>query len=406
MNRRFQFTVVVSSACIVGLLLFGAVRGRSAAPEAPYTHLGVYEEVLSRIQTQYVEDPDLKSVTMGAINGMLESLDPFASYLDADQYKQYQAAKANPKPDVGLSLSKGLGLMIVVDTVPNSAAAKAGLTTGDVVESINNISTRDMPLAFAGLLLQGDAGTSVELSVLRTNRQEPQKVTLARGPVTFPPVSSRLVSDPGKDPVGLIGTTTLDAARVRDITQKIADLQRQGAKRYLLDLRHCSTGAPEEGVALANLFQDKGLLGYSQGQKSKRQDFQASASKAVTKLPVTVLTNRATTGACEVAAAALVETKRAEVVGERTFGDAAVRSSVPLDDGGAVILATAKFYGPDGKTIQGNGVTPTVPQLESEPVPVLDDDTVPDSQDAAPPPAKTGPDLILQKGLETVQQAK
>lgn len=405
MNRRFQFTVVVSSACIVGLLLFGAVRGRSAAPEAPYTHLGVYEEVLSRIQTQYVEEPDLKAVTLGAINGMLESLDPFASYLNADQYKQYQAAKANPKPSAGIYLSKGLGLMIVVDTVANSSAAKAGLTTGDVVESINNISTRDMPLAFAEILMQGDPGTSVELSVLRTNRQDPQKVVLDRTAVAFPPVSSRLISDPGKDPVGLIGTTTLDAARVRDISQKIADLQRQGAKRYLLDLRHCSTGSPDEGIALANLFQDKGLLGYSQGQKSRRQDFDAAPAKAVTKLPVTVLTNRATTGACEVTAAALLETKRADVVGERTFGDAAVRNAVPLDDGSAVILATAKFYGPDGKAIQGNGVTPSVPQLESEPVAVLDEDTVPDTPDT-PPPAKTGPDLILQKGLETVQQAK
>lgn len=405
MNRRFQFTVVISSACIVGLLLFGAVRGRSAAPEAPYTHLGVYEEVLSRIQTQYVEEPDLKAVTLGAISGMLESLDPFASYLNADQYKQYQAAKASPKPTVGLYLSKGLGLMIVVDTVPNSAAAKAGLTTGDVVESINNVSTRDMPLAFGEILLQGDAGTSVELSVLRTNRQDPQKVVLDRAQVSFPPVSSRLVSDPGKDPVGVIGTNTLDAARVRDISQKIADLGRQGAKRYLLDLRHCSTGDPEQGIALANLFQDKGLLGYSQGQKSKREDFQASASKAVTKLPVAVLTDRATTGACEVAAAGLLETKRAEVVGERTFGDAAVRSAVPLDDGSAVILATAKFYGPDGKTIQGNGVVPTVPQLETEPVAPIDPETLPDAQDTAPQP-KAGPDLILQKGLETIQKAK
>jgi carboxyl-terminal processing protease len=406
MNRPFHFTVVISSACIAGLLLFGAVRGHSAAPETPYTHLAVYEEVLSRIQTQYVEEPDMKSVTMGAINGMLEALDPFASYLNADQYKQYLAAKANPKAGVGLFLAKGLGLMIVADAVPGSSAAKAGLSTGDVVESINNISTRDMPLAFAEIILQGEPGTSVEMSVLRSSRQEPQKTVLTRAPVVFPPVSARLVTDQGPEPVGVISTLTLDAARVRDIGQKVSDLEKQGAKRFLLDLRHCATGAPEDGVALANLFVDKGLIAYSQGQKVTRQDYQASASKVVTKLPLVVLTNRATAQAAEVAAAALLESKRAEVVGERTFGDAALRNAIKLDDGSAVILSVAKFYGPDGKAIQGVGVTPSIPQLETEAAPVLDDDTVPDAQDVPPPAPKSGPDLILQKGFDSVRQAK
>jgi carboxyl-terminal processing protease len=406
MNRRFQFTVVFSSACIAGLLLFGAARGRSAAPEAPYTHLGVYEEVLSRIQTQYVEEPDMKSVTAGAINGMLESLDPFASYLNADQYKQYLAAKANPKAGVGLYLAKGLGLMVVADAVPGSPAARAGLSTGDVVESINNISTRDMPLAFAEIMLQGDPGSTVEMSVLRASRQDPQKTVLTRGPVVFPPVAARMVTDQGPDPVGVISTVTLDAARVKEIAQKLSDLEKQGAKRFILDLRHCSTGAPEDGVALANLFLDKGLIAYSQGQKSSRQDYQAAAAKDVTKLPMVVLTNRATAEAAEITAAALLESKRADVVGERTFGDAAIRNAIKLDDGSAVILSTAKFYGPDGKAIQGVGVTPSVPQLETESAPVVEDDTVPEAQDAAPPPSKPGPDLILQKGFETVKQAK
>jgi carboxyl-terminal processing protease len=406
MNRRFQFTVVVSSACIAGLLLFGAARGRSAAPEAPYTHLGVYEEVLSRIQTQYVEEPDMKSVTAGAINGMLESLDPFASYLNADQYKQYLAAKANPKAGVGLYLAKGLGLMVVADAVPGSPAAKAGLSTGDVVESINNISTRDMPLAFAEIMLQGDPGSTVEMSVLRASRQDPQKTVLTRGPVVFPPVAARLVTDQGADPVGVISTVTLDAARVKEIGQKVTDLEKQGAKRFILDLRHCSTGAPEDGVALANLFLDKGLIAYSLGQKSPRQDYQAAAAKDITKLPMVVLTNRATAEAAEITAAALLESKRADVVGERTFGDAAIRSAIKLDDGSAVILSIAKFYGPDGKAIQGVGVTPSVPQLETEAAPVVDDDTTPDAPDATPPAAKAGPDLILQKGFESVKLAK
>src|SRR5437879_7143778 len=166
MNRRFQFALVASSACVVALLLFGAVYGRSASTDSPYTHLGVYSEVLSRIKADYVEEPDMKAVTLGAINGMLESLDPYASYLNAAQYKQYVQTKDANKANVGLVLSKRFGYVGVVDAAPGSPAAKAGLTTGDVIESINNVSTRDMPLAFAELLLQGDNGSSIEMSVL------------------------------------------------------------------------------------------------------------------------------------------------------------------------------------------------------------------------------------------------
>src|SRR5579863_4976351 len=259
MTRRFQFAVVGFSTVIVAVLLFGAGYVRSAPPDGPITHLGVYSEVLSRIQMDYVEEPDMKVVTAGAINGMLEALDPFASYLNADQYKQYLAAKANPKAGVGLYLAKGLGLMVVADAVPGSPAAKAGLSTGDVVESINNISTRDMPLAFAEIMLQGDPGSTVEMSVLRASRQDPQKTVLTRAQVVFPPVAARLATDQGADPIGVISTVTLDAPRVKEIGQKVSDLEKQGAKRFILDLRHCSTGAPEDGVALANLFMDKGL---------------------------------------------------------------------------------------------------------------------------------------------------
>src|SRR5271169_2619745 len=160
MNRRFQFAVVASSTCLVLLLLFGAVHGRSASPDTPYSNLGVYSEVLARIKADYVEEPDMKAVTLGAINGMLESIDPYASYLNADQYKQYLKAKDSKKADVGLVLSKRFGYMGVVDALPGSPAGKAGLGTGDVIETISNVSTRDMPLAFAELLLQGDAGST------------------------------------------------------------------------------------------------------------------------------------------------------------------------------------------------------------------------------------------------------
>jgi carboxyl-terminal processing protease len=398
MTRRFQLAVVASSTVLVALLLFGAVYGRSASADSPYTHLGVYSEVLSRIKADYVEEPDMKAVTLGAINGMLESIDPYASYLNSDQYKQYLKAKDTVKPSVGVALSKRFGYMSIVDALPGGPAAKAGLGTGDVVESINNVSTRDMPLAFAEILLQGDTGTPVEMSILRARKSEAQKFTLVRAPLVYAPVSGRI-----ENGVGVIQTVTLAPGRAKDIAAKIAELEKQGAKRLVLDLRHCSTGPNEEGIALANLFMDKGLITYTQGQKMTRQDYQAAVSKAVTKLPLAVITNRGTAGPAEIAASALLESKRADVVGERTYGDAGVRKAITLDDGGAVILSVAKYYSPAGKAIQDTGVTPNVAQAEVE-TPAEDDDSVPDL-DTPAAPAKPGVDVLLNKAVETVNKA-
>jgi len=200
MNGRFKFAVVATSTCLVVVLLFGAVRGRGApAGDQPYTQLGVYTDVLSHIKADYVEEPDMKAVTVGAINGMLESLDPFASYLNADQYKQYQKEKGTGKADVGLILARRLGYLTVVDALPGAAAAKAGLSTGDVIESINNIATRDMPLAFAEILVQGEPGSSIEMSVLTPRQADPQQIKLVRAALVYPPVSAKLVTDQGPD---------------------------------------------------------------------------------------------------------------------------------------------------------------------------------------------------------------
>jgi carboxyl-terminal processing protease len=339
----------------------------------------------------------MKSVTLGAVNGLLEAIDPYASYLNADQYKQYLQSKQQHKADVGLILSKKFGYVGIVDAIPGSPAAKAGLTTTDVIETINGVATRDMPLAFAEMLLRGDPGSTVELGVLRFRKPEPQKLTLTRAFFKNPPVTAKMLPDQ----VGLIQVPSL-AGNVPEITSKVEELQKQGAKRLVLDLRHSATGTPDEGIALANLFLDKGLITYTQGQKSPRQDFNANASKDISKLPLVVITNRGVADGAEVAAAALLDDKRAEVVGERTYGDASIRKAVTLDDGSAVILSTAKYYSPGGKAIQDVGVTPSVAMVETSDAPETDDDTAVQPE----PQAKPTEDLLLKKAIEVVTTGK
>jgi carboxyl-terminal processing protease len=395
MSSRVRTLVITLSTVIVALLLVGVVVARNAPNEGAYRQLGVYTDVLQRIKSDYVEEPDLKSVTLGAINGLLESVDPFASYLNAEQYKEYLKNKDANKGGVGLVLSKRFGYVGVVDAIPGSPAAKAGLTTGDMIESIRGIATRDMPLAYASLLLQGKPGTEVEISILAMRHPEPKKITLTRTVVQYPGVTAKMMPDQ----VGYIQVQAILPGTAAEVANAVRSLEKQGAGKLMLDFRYCGIGSPEEGIALANLFQNQGLLTYVQGQRYARQDFKADPAKAITKVPVVVLTNRGTAGGSEIAAAALLDSKRAEVVGERSYGDAAIRQAITMDDGGAIILSVAKYYSPSGKEIQDVGVTPTVPVSEAEPVQDIDEDNPPETPQE---PAKPGDDPILKKALDVI----
>ena len=398
MNYRAKFTVVLSSTVMVALLLFGSVvkgaSGEGGSDTADVLkHLKVYTQVLSYISTEYVEEPNIPNVTLGALNGLLESIDPYASYLNATQYKEYLRNSDGHPADLGLVLAKKYGYIVVVSAVPGSPADKAGLSNGDYIESIKGIGSRDMPLAYAKLLLRGDPGTTVDLSVLR-RKPEPQKMTLTRAIVTNPPVESRMLDGS----VGYIKASTLGTGKVKEVSTAVLDLQKQGAKKLILDLRNCATGDPEDGAELANLFVSKGLITYDLGQKVPRKDYNADAKNAISTLPLVVVTNRATAAAAEVAAAGLQGTKRAALVGERTYGDASVLRPITMEDGSAVILSVAKFYTPEGKSIQDNGVTPENAVIDPEAAtgdPEEDDSATPE-----PAAHKPGDDVILKKAIE------
>lgn len=401
MTTRIKFWVVSVSTCLAVMLAVGSVLGQGTDQSDNYKQLGVFSDVVARIKSDYVEEPDMKSVTLGAMNGLLEAVDPFASYLSAEQYKDYLASKDTKRPDVGLVLSKKFGYMSVVGTVPDSPAAKAGFTMGDIIESIKGISTRDMPLAYASLLLEGASGSEVDLGVVRVRHPEPQTVKLTRAALVIPPLEGRML--PGQ--VGYLNVNALTSAQVAQAAAAIQKLQKDGAQKLVVDLRNCVLGSPEDGLAFANLFVSKGRLIYLKGQRVAQQNIDADPSKVITSLPLAVLVNHGTADGAEVAAAALGDNKRAELVGERTYGDAAVRKAITMEDGGAIILSVAKYYSADGKAIQDADVTPAYLVAEPEPPVDVDENGEPIPEAQEPPQPVKKPledDPIVKKALQVL----
>ena len=401
MTRRLQYVVVSLSTCLLAFLLFGLVMGRTSAADAggpAYRHFDVFTEVISKIKSEYVEEPNMQNVTFGAVNGLLESIDPYASYLGPDQYKQYLKSHGTVRANVGMHISRRFGYVSVIDAVPGSPADKLSLTTGDVIESINSVGTRDMPLAYAEMLLQGEPGSTIDLSIIRVRRSaEAQKIQLTREMIANPALVSKMLSGE----IGYVQAASLEPGKVKQIEAKLKELSGQGARKLVLDVRNNAGGSPEEGIALANLFLDSGTIVYALGQKYPKQEVKADPNKILWKQPLVVITNRGTAGGAEIAASGVLDNKRGDVVGERTYGDAAIRKALTMEDGSAVIMAVAKYYNAAGKAIQDNAVAPTLNVIETDPGAEDDDD---DKKPQANPqqPEKPAEDMQLKKAVEVL----
>jgi carboxyl-terminal processing protease len=362
-SKAFKRIVFVLSIAIFAALGFGFVLGEfgwfgvhaGGEQDGAYKQMGVYAAVLKKIQTDYVTPPNMGDVTTGALHGLLESLDADSSYLTASEYKIYKDRPATGVAQVGISVSKRFGYATVVSVLPGSPADKERLTDGDVIESIGDQSTRELSLAVIRLMLEGKAGTSVTLSVVRPRKSDPDKVTLTRSVAAEPSLGEQQYDN---STILYLKPGVLTHARVEEIAAKIkADGK---GRKVLLDLRDDSEGDAQEGLRLANLFLKQGTLATLEGQKFPRQTFSADPAVFVTDAPLAVLVNRGTAGAAELTAAAIETAKRGDVVGERTFGEGSVQKTIELPDGSALMLTVAKYESSDGKKIQDEAVTPTV----------------------------------------------
>jgi carboxyl-terminal processing protease len=387
MSSRTRWIVLAITAPIIAFAIVGGFLGKVMARETTYPHLKVFNDVLDLITSSYVDEVNVDKVMNGAMRGLADSLDADSAFLSPDEVKQAESDAAQPAGDVGLQLTRQYYLR-VISARDNSPAAKAGLHTGDYVRMIDDKPTRELSVWEGARALRGVPGSKVKLTIIRGSAADPHIVELVREAVPANEVSSRIAA-PG---VGYVRVMMMGPKTIDQVKTQVADLSKAGATRLIVDVRRTAGGPLDSGIALARLFVPSGTLALRESRSGARETIAAATGDGSIKLPTDVLIDTGTTGAAELFAAALEGNKRAELVGERTLGRAAVQTLIKLPDGSGLWLSTTRYLTPGGNPLHEKGLEPTVAVDEPEP-----------TEFGQPAPTS---DPILEKAIERVAEKK
>lgn len=382
MSPRSRLLVALVSTALTGYILLGSLLGRVLG-DSTYGQLALFNEVVRLVLEAYVEPVNVDRALAGARLGLTEALDGDSFYLDPEEFRAWQQQPKENEADVGLLLTRRLGFLMVVAPRPGSPAERAGVRPGDIVKSIDTRHTR--PLApFAGQrLLRGAPGSVVKLTLLRAG-SDPIELSLVRERLAAPAVKGRVL-DGG---TGYVKVPEIHGRAAEEIRGEIETLRRAGARTLVLDMRGAAFGSPADGVKVAELFLKGGVVAKLSGAKHAEEVLSADPARSAWDLPVAALVDTGTAGAGELVAAALLDTGRGEVVGQRTFGRASFQKTVALPEGGLVVTV-AKYASPKGTAIHGKGVEPSV-EVE-----------LPDDEEGETTAAPR--DLVLEKAIEVLK---
>jgi carboxyl-terminal processing protease len=419
MSFKSKFLMIVMSASLAMYSIAGAWLATRAQQPAndPDSQRRIFESVLQHIQNDYVDEPNMEKVRAGALRGLAYGLDPYSTYLSPEQVKDYRAGAKSGMVGIGAELSMAASFLYVVAPIKGSPADQAGVRAGDVIEYIDGKATRDISLYDARQLLNGTAGTDVKLRILRAGSRA-MTTTVKRGSFRAPVAEARM--EAGR--VGVLRINSLDSGEAADTKARLQDLLKQGAQKIVIDLRSVAGGEIQEGVTVANFFIHDGAIAKTIGREQKvLKSFDADPKLAVFNGPTVVLIDSGTAGAAEVIASAFAETKRGDVVGEKSFGAGAEQELFTLRDGDGLLLTTVKWASGSGKPFLGedrahSGVAPTVEVKRPEATDTSVDD-LPDNNDDEKPnqtkpstpsepvvPKPQPEDLQLKKALELLRE--
>jgi carboxyl-terminal processing protease len=411
MTTRTRLSILLVSTPLLAFIVFGGM-GKASGGDQTFQHLRVFEDVVSLILNNYVEDAKVDKVMEGAMRGLADGLDPDSAYLTAADVKSIDPGEKLPAGDVGIELTRQYYLRVIAAR-DDSPAAKAGLQTGDYVRAIDGKPARDLSVFEGMRLLRGAPGTKVTLTIIRGNAAEPRQIELVREKTPGALVTGKMLTPD----LGYIRIATFGADATAKIRAQAETLTKSGAKQLIVDIRHTAEGPFEAGLDAARLFVKSGTLAMIAGRDAEAKPADATATpaaKAAEKpakpsassiketiaakagdgaiaLPITLLVTTGTSGAAELFASALDGNKRAELIGERTLGRAGIQKLVRLPDGRGLWLTYARYLTPDGETIQGKGLMPDLG---------VDD---PDVDFDQPRPAK---DPILDAALDRLTKKK
>lgn len=356
MKSRGRLLVLIVSVPVLAFAVVGGFIGRAMAQQEGYQYLRIFEDVVTLIVNNYVEEVDIDKVMGGAMHGLADGLDADSAYLDPQQVTVFDSGAALPEGRTGIELTRQYYLRVIAAR-DGSPAARAGLRPGDYIRAIDGQSTRDMSVYEGARRLAGPPGTKVQLAVLRGTAAEAHEVTLVREVLSPAPVTGELAAA-GIGRVRIPAFTDATAAQLR---RAVDDLAKQGATRLILDVRGTAFGDLGAGLTAARLFVPSGPLAYRRERDKEKEALSPPApSAAAISMPVAVLVDNGTSGAAELFAGALDAHDRATLIGERTLGRAAEQKLVRLPDGSALLLTHVFYLTPNDTVINEQGLSPDI----------------------------------------------
>lgn len=352
--------------CLLGVAAC-AFAAESGDPEArlPLDQIQLFAQVFDQVRNAYVEEIDDRELLEKAVTGLLGQLDPHSAFLEADSYAELKEHTTGEFGGIGLELGIEHGYVTVISPIDDTPAARAGMRPGDVILQLDDRSTQGMSLEEAISLMRGEKGTSIRLTVGREGVSEPLVLTIKRDIIAIKSVRGDVV-EPG---FGYLRIAQFQEQTGAEFTRAIADLRKRepALKGVVIDLRNNPGGLLPASIDVADALLDSGLIVYTQGRiPSANTRAMATPGDALSGIPLAVLINEGTASAAEIVAGALKDHRRALIVGTRSFGKGSVQTVLPLQDGRAIKLTTARYFTPSGNSIQADGIQPDVEVRRAE----------------------------------------
>jgi len=353
---RIAFLILIVVG--VGLLPYGPLREQVSGKSPDYRELKLFRQVMSIVQKNYVKEVSDKELIQGAINGMLQSLDPHSSYLTEDLFKELQVETKGEFGGLGIEITLDNGVLTIVSPIEDTPAYQVGLESGDRIIKIDGESTKNITLLKAVKKMRGPKGTKVTLTVMRDGFRKFKDFTIVRDIIHVRSVKKQLLE---KD-YPYIRIVNFQESTASDLKRAIKDFGGdKDIKGLILDLRNNPGGLLDQAVKVANLFVTKGLIVYTDGRnKDQLMEFRATRSGKHYKFKLAVLINGGSASASEIVAGAVQDYDRAVIFGIKSFGKASVQTIIPLENGSGLRLTTAYYYTPKGRHIQKKGIPPDV----------------------------------------------